>query len=195
MNIPDHITHYYLSDRKPFLNLSEANVYDLKEIVTNLIGKRKREEGHFRRYSVNYVSLRKKTEKKLRNLFIETGGKPQRTVPHYFVLGDSFWFKHLCSSHREVILNWRDIPSEWLSFTYPDSFVSMGLAERYSEVFVEKPYHGRVFRMHELEEIISTWGYPDDDFSRPYENYINEEFEKFIEVQLWSDEPVMQYCS
>ena len=52
------------------------------------------------------------------------------------------------------------------------------------------PYHGRVFRMHELPGIVQRYGLPDDTADEDYSGYHQRPFEKFIEVQIWSDEPV-----
>ena len=139
------------------------------------------------------MELRRKTEERLKGLFVLAGGKPERDVPHYFVLGDSCWFKHICPNTDEVKLLLADIPSESLSFTYPDSFVAMEFVRDYGLPCEPRPYHGKVFRIEELEDIVAAYGFPKDDESREYGNYANEEFEKFIEVQIWSDEPVKEY--
>lgn len=186
---PDFITHYHLADRKPFLNLSDLEGEELDKVIETLASKR-RQDGNFNRvYGRRYMELRKKTEDKLRQLFIEAGGKPQRKSPHYFVLGGAYWFKHLCPNTKEVRIPLSFFKSESVSITYPDSFVSMGFLPEFGLPHDERPYHGKVFKPSDLPALIAEYGMPSDDYRKDYKNYVNEEFEKFIEVQVWDDSP------
>lgn len=188
--VPDYATHYFLKDKEPFLNLSELDEDKLKVVVNELDGRRTKNSRHHRVYGGRYMELRRKTEQKLRDLFISSGGKPKRKVPHYFVLGDSYWFKHLCPDTCEVQIPLSWFASDTISFTYPDSFVSMGFMPEFGLKVVEREYHGKVFNLHHLEDVIDKYGLPEDDFSHNYGNYANEEFEKFIEIQVWDDTPI-----
>ena len=187
---PTFATHYHLSDKAPFLNLSDLNEEQLAKVVEDL-AKRRAESGDFNRvYGKRYMQLRRKTEERLRNLFIEAGGKPQRQSPHYFVLGESYWFKHLCPSTEEVSIPLSYFQSESVSITYPDSFVAMGFLAEFGLPHEEKPYHGKVFQLEDLPGLVETYGLPSDDYRKQYNNYVNEEFEKFIEIQVWDDSPL-----
>jgi len=115
---------------------------------------------------------------------------PQRTSPHYFVLGESFWFKHLCPDTQEVSIPLSFFDSGSVSITYPDSFVSMGFMPEFGLAVEEKPFHGKVFRLSDLPQLVAEYGMPNDDYRKDYKNYVNEEFEKFIEVQVWDDSPL-----
>lgn len=184
------VTHYHLSDKAPFLNLCDLKGKELEKVVNELEDKRIQNSNFNRVYGGKYLELRRKTENKLLKLFIEAGGKPKRSSPHYFVLGESFWFKHLCPDTKEVQIPLKYFASNSISFTYPDSFVSMGYMPEFGLKVNEKPYHGKVFRLNELPELIKEYGIPKDDFRKEYDNYIHEEFEKFIEVQVWDDSPI-----
>ena len=131
---PEFVTHYHLSDKKPFLNLSDLEGEELQQVVDDLERKREESSEFNRVYGGRYMELRKKTEEKLRTLFIEGGGIPQRTSPHYFVLGESFWFKYLCPNTEEINIPLSYFQSESVSVTYPDSFVSMGFMPEFGLV-------------------------------------------------------------
>ena len=193
MEIPSYITHYHLRDKRPFLNLSDLGELELEAVVSELAERRRNDRAYQRMFGPVYMELRKKTEGRMRELFVAAGGKPEREAPHYFVLGDSYWFKHLCPDTEEVRLELDEIPSELVSFTYPDSFVAMGFAKDYGLPCPPRPYHGKVFRKEALGEVVGEYGLPADDRSGDYENYAKQEFEKFIEFQIWADEPVVEH--
>jgi hypothetical protein len=58
---------------------------------------------------------------------------------------------------------------------------------------VPRPYHGKVFLLQELDEVVTRYGLPTDDTS--YVGYQHRPFEKYIEVQVWSDQPVGAFLS
>jgi hypothetical protein len=135
------------------------------------------------------MELRRRTEEKMRALFIDAGGRPQRRAPHYFVLGSSPWYKGLAGDMREIVLPLTALPSDVSSVTGSDSFTAMALGGDYGLPRERRPYHERVFRLEELPDLIETYGLPT---SGPggYERYQYESFEKYVEIQLWSDRPL-----
>ncbi len=186
MEIPGFVTHYHLSDRDPFLNLSDLDESDLEDVRQGLQELR-RERGHKRPFGRQYIKMRRLTEERLRELFVAGGGRPERSAPHYFVLGGCEWFKQLSPDTKEVVLALDELPSPVTSFTYPDSFEAMGFGPDFGIPRPEaRPYHDRVYMIDELEAVIGEYGMPgvEDD------EYWGEPVERYVEVQLWSDEPV-----
>lgn len=179
MQISSFITHYHLADRSPFLTLSELEGGKNSPVFQELRDRHKHDAGYHRRYGNSYIDTRKKIENDLRRLFIERGGNPIRQYPFYFVLGSSSWFKHLVKEHREVRIPIGDLNPATTSFTFPDSYVAL--------FNNKKPYHGKIFLLHELGSFIEEYGMPDDDKSRNYECYWEGDFEKYIEFQIWED--------
>ncbi|PZD75326.1 hypothetical protein C1752_00179 [Acaryochloris thomasi RCC1774] len=192
--IPNFITHYHLADKAPFLNLSDLSERERASVLSELQERYRSEDGFKRQYGKRYMQLRQLTEARLRDLFISRSGKPQRHSPHYFVLGKSFWFKNLHPNTREVRISLDYLRDKSVSFTYPDSFVSMGFMPEFSIKVAPQPYHEKVYLLNELPEVVAKFGLPQDDFSMQYQNYSNEEFEKFIEVQVWDDSP-LAWCN
>jgi hypothetical protein len=185
-DVPPFITHYHLPDRAPFLNLSDLAAADLAVVLDGLATA----SGSARRFGPRYMSLRRATEAKLRQLFIEAGGRPVRDSPHYFVLGESGWFRGLYPVANEVRLPLAELPSKITSFTYPDSMAAMRLGGEFGLDMTEQPYHDRVFRLEELDEVIDAYGLPKPDAPASYAHHQFRPFEHYIEFQVWSDEPV-----
>lgn len=78
MNHPDFVTHYHPAEDAPFLNLSDLP-QARRDAVIQKLGERKRaQKGFHRVFGRKYMHFRLETEKKLRRLFVEAGGKPQR---------------------------------------------------------------------------------------------------------------------
>lgn len=146
------------------------------------------------------MELRRRTETRLRARFVAAGGTPQRVSPHYFVLGSSSWYRGLAADMAEVVLPLAMLPSDVTSVTYPDSFTAMGLGPDYGLPHDHRPYHGRVYRLEELPDLVATYGLPPDEADPPggsegvavdgYDGYERRPFEKYIEVQLWADGPL-----
>lgn len=192
MSTPDFITHYHLGDRRPFLNLSDLGGAELEAVRAELQALRK-SHGHVRPFGRQYMEFRRLTEARMRELFVAGGGVPERRVPHYFVLGRSRWFEEHAPDTREVRLPLASLPPEATSFTYPDSFEAMGFGDRFGipRGPRPRPYHDRVFRLWELEEVVRDHGLPDVEF----DEFWSKPVEKYIEFQLWVDGPVSRYLA
>ena len=129
--VPEVVTHYYLAGRKPFLSLSELADAELDAVLADLSMLRDGGRQH-RPFGPRYMHLRRLTEARLRELFIAAGGQPERTAPHYFVLG-------------------------------------------------------------ELAGLVEQFGLPDPAWDGDYRAWASWPVDAYIEVQLWSDEPIAEY--
>lgn len=192
MQLPMVAVHYHMGDRAPFLNLSDLDAVGLDRVLADL-ARYRAELGLKRIFGPRYMDLRRLTEARLLECFISVGGKPERRAPHYLCLGPCEWFRRLAPEMKQVSLPLSALPDDVTSFTYPDSFTSMGFLPRFGIAHVERPYHGRVFRMHELADVVGQYGLPLGDADEDYEGYHRREFEKYIEIQVWSDAPVRSW--
>jgi len=141
-----------------------------------------------RRFGPRYMALRRETEALLRDRFIQRGGQPTRTSPHYFVLGESAWFQGLYREPATVQIDLGEIPTAQVSATYPDSVTSLGLLGQYGIHVPTRPQHGRVFRVEELQSVIDEYGLPEGAAPDTYEGHQVRDFEHYIEVQVWTDD-------
>lgn len=184
MNI-EYITHYHLSDRPPFLSLSDLEGDTTNPIFQKMLNRHKTDVNYNRRYGVNYLEIRMAIEERLRKCFIDRGGKPTRKYPIYFVLGESKWFHFLNSNHECIKIPISDLPKESVSVTFPDSYVTMSSRE--------KPYFEKVYFLSEMQEFISEYGIPDDRLPESYDRYWEGDFELYYEVQVWDDKILQPY--
>jgi hypothetical protein len=192
VEVPNFVTHYYVPDRGPFLNLSDlADDYRLA-VMTELMGKRAQGQQH-RLFGKRYALMRHQVETQLRDLFVGRGGHPSRMAPHYFVLGESAWFRGLAPGMKTVMLPVADLPSNGAGITYPDSFTAMGIGPEFGLPHEARPNHGRVILLDELPWLIDTYGLPSSTANADYAGYERRTDEHYVEVQLWSDEPVREF--
>lgn len=140
-------------------------------------------------FGPRYLALRRLTEDRLLELFTAAGGQPVRRTPHYLVLGDSPWFAGLSPHMAEVAVALTDLPSDVVSLTYGDSFTAMAFGPRFGLPYEPRPYHGQVFRIEGIAPLIDRFGMPART-SDPYADYQRRPLEEYVEIQLWSDEPI-----
>ena len=190
---PTLATHYHLAWRDPFANLSDLEEPELARVLGELAAENQ-SGASARAFGPVYMELRRRTEAKLRNMFIARGGIAERNAPHYFVLGECTWFQNLSPDMRAVHLSVEDLPVESTSVTYPDSVVSMGIGVEYGLPDSPRPYHGQVFFLDELPGLVEKFGLPNDE-TGDYNGYAFREFEKFIEIQLWIDDPINPFVT
>jgi hypothetical protein len=184
---PDFITHYHLADRRPFLSLSDLDEAGLETVLSSLQSTAEHGASE-RRFGPRYMMLRRATEGVLRTRFIERGGRPVRRSPHYFVLGESPWFRGLYRDPGEVRIRLADLPTDQVSVTYPDSVTSMGLLAEFGITVSPRDYHGSVFRVEEIESMIERHELPRAAKPDTYDGHQYGDFEHYIEVQVWSDD-------
>lgn len=109
-------------------------------------------------------------------------------MPHYFALGESPWFRGLYRDAREVRIQLGDLPSDQISFTYPDSITSMGLLPHYGIEVERRPYHYRVFRVEDLPDVVAEYGLPVGAAPSSYDGHQRDTgFDHYIEVQMWAE--------
>jgi hypothetical protein len=131
-------------------------------------------------------------EARLRAAFVRAGGQPDRLAPHYFVLGESPWFAELAQGMQSVQLPLSALPPQQTSVTYPDSFVAMEVT---GAARAEVTRHaGRVYRLDELPALVDAVGLPSPS-TDPTRNWRTWPAATFVEVQLWSDEPIQHWIS
>jgi hypothetical protein len=190
--IPSHISHYYVRGSKPFQTISELDDEAWQKLCIELSERQKNDPTYNRRFGPRYHKVRLEAEEKLRGLFQEKGGIIERKNPVYFCLGSSDWWLRFCD-HREISIDLKDIDPATISFTYPDSFTSMGMLEHFGLRHESRPYHGKVYTLDEIRDVVSEFGMPEGSSASAYTEYHKENLEIYIEAQLWSDEPLRRF--
>ena len=172
--IPGYVTHYYLGDRRPFLNLSDLDRERRDAVMQELIALRHAGR-QARPFGARYAKWRQLTESRLRELFILAGGRPERDAPHYFVLGESRWFSGLAEDMRSVKVPLSHLSGETTSFTLLDSFGAMGFGPGFGFPDRALPHQRQVYRLDEMQNVVERFGMPSGND------------EEYVEVQVWAD--------
>jgi hypothetical protein len=175
------------------MSLSDLGDVELAAVLADL-GALRRAGNQHRPFGPRYMELRRHTEARLRELFVAAGGRPERGWPHYFVLGDSPWYAGLAENMQCIQLPLSMLPPEQTTITYPDSFTAMGRGTEPGSGEPSGPGHGRVFLLGELPGLVERVGIPDPSgWSGCYQSWTTWPAHAYIEVQLWSDEPIRAY--
>lgn len=172
--------HYYEKSIGPFRNLSDLTSEDADKVMEDL---RKKPNYFASKRSDNYMSIRRELELKAHVMFLEKGGRPTRTVPHYMTLMKSSWVKSWYETGQELKIALREFDKKTISFTYGDLFPTM----RYDD---GKEYRGKIYRLAELGELINKYGFP-----QRWNSEGNLSPERYIEIQIWSDDVIGRYIN
>ncbi len=169
--IPDFLTHYYEASRGPFRSLSTLTPGEAERVMDCI-----RQAGGFAsQRSSDYLGIRRELEQRIRELFVERGGQPRRTTPHYLIVGACPWVQTWYLDGREVRVPLSVFDPAVVSLTYGDSFPAM----RYGD---GQPWCGRVFTLADLPDLVSRYGLPQvvnpDGVRGP---------DRYIEAQVWDD--------
>ena len=186
-NDTTHLYHYLDRTRPLFRTLTSLPFEEAKAIM-------------YARYEKtswidNFLQKRYDADKILRDKFISIGGKPIRNSPVYFTLGENEGMKTWYDN-----LDWVKIPvSEFdldtVSFTYGDNFAIFN-----PDLNTGEEYWGNIYKYDGILKLIDKYGYPEDppyDMKNrvfPKEKHINQ-YLKYIEAHVWSDEVLDKYRS
>ncbi|MBI1282182.1 MAG: hypothetical protein GC179_28910 [Anaerolineaceae bacterium] len=176
--VPKVLSHYYEKANGPFRSLSDLPREQAEQMMAAI---RKAGNSFASKRSSNYLAVRAELEARVRQLFIEKGGQPQRLHPHSMILGKSAWLKSWYQNGQEICIPLAQFDPNSVSFTYGDLFPAM----RYQD---GKSYRGRVYVLSELEALIGQFGLPqdwnDDGLLGP---------DRYIEAQVWDDQPLQSF--
>lgn len=141
---------------------------------------------HRFREPAKYLQQRREAESWVRQEFIQKGGQPVSTYPHYFVVERAMWIEEGYNGESCIVqFPVSTFQAEQVSFTYPDSMISYWLKSQTDRVFYRPEYHGQVFRLSEICKMIDVFGVPGEEWrteeSRGYD--------LFIEAQVWTSIP------
>lgn len=170
--------HYFERAVGPFKNLSKLSIEDAV-LISNKI---KIEGTAFAsQRNDEYLITRRNLEKQARDQFINKGGKPSNSYPHYMTLGACDWLESWYKEPGIITIDWNEFPKDSISFTYGDLFPTM----RYSD---GKPYRKQVYTKDEIIEIIEKFGHPQE-----WNPHGEKGPERYIEVQIWDEEIIKKF--
>lgn len=170
--------HYYDSDLGPFRNLSALPEAEAQDMLDDI---RRKGMVFASKRSGDYMLVRRQLEARARSLFVEKGGKPVLSYPHYLTLGPCEWLKSWYKRGEVLTIPWEALDPAIVSFTYGDLFPTM----RYRD---DKPYREVVYRKDEIVELIERYGWPhiwNAEGTRGPERY--------IEAQVWDERAIRPF--
>ena len=189
----DFLIHYYRSGTEPFRSLSALSDRDAVQIMQDLYV-----EGSiiWERFKdpCQYLQARRQIEQWLRKEFIAKGGAPQESYPIYMVLGRSKWLLTAADAATLATTAEIQIPLSLfrecdVSFTYPDSMVSILLANQKGSEYYLPDYHGKLFTLSEIRSIVESNGLPGEKWGTNLPSFLA----NYIEAQVWNHKPLLEY--
>jgi hypothetical protein len=183
--LPNHLTHYYReTPLQTLCDLSDAEAAQ----VLNELGERR--ELDYRLTRPEYLPRRREIEATMRQAFIAKGGRPYRRNPHYFVVGHFSLYED-DAGWRALRVPIACFDPGTISFTNTDSFFAYSQRNLRGVPIPPRPYHGQVFRLDELEDLVSQHGLPGERWRDDPEC----RFDVYIEAQVWDDRPLRAYLA
>jgi hypothetical protein len=183
--------HYFEKSKGPFLSISDLahnealeKLAEIQKININLVNPQKEW----------FLAKRHELESKVRDLFIKTGGKPQREHPFYMTVGaiDSMgtWYQE--PGFIKIAID--EFALDTVSFTYGDMFPIFN-----TELNDGKEYRNTVYTYDEITEIIKIYGYPENiEYNLREGMYPSgapmNHFLKYVEAHIWADDIPQKYC-
>ena len=177
--IPDVITHNYDPARGCLRNLCDLPPKDAERVLDDIRASGKRS------IKPSYLQRRLRTEAWLIEQRTGKLGYTPLARPVYFFLGD-FSDGLDPSRPNSLVMPLAALPENVLTFTYPDSMASLPLATKEEHRPERRPYHGQVFTLPEIIDVVERFGFSQADHTM-------NQFDRFIEVQLWDLHPVQEW--
>ena len=184
-----YLYHYFERDFGPFTPLTSLPIEDARQILLE-----KRSAGKFGNPDIDgFLQKRYDRDKHLREVFIEHGGKPQRTVPIYMTLGEHCQWESSYENPAVIKISLKEFDPYTVSFTYGDSFAIFN-----PELFGEEEYWNKVYFADEILEVVKRRGFPphvEYDFKRgiyPADKHINCHL-KYVEAHVWDYDILNKY--
>jgi hypothetical protein len=186
----DYLTYYYKRGTEPFRSLSALSDEEAIRIMGSLcddtpFGIRFKDP-------VQYMRTRRQTEGWVRAEFIAKGGRPKESYPIPMVLGSSNWMvKHSPdpAAHGEIRIPLGVFMEADVSFTYPDSMISLWFGREKPGPYFMPEFHGRVFTISEILSIVEEKGLPEE----AWETNLPADLAPYIEAQVWNHELLLEF--
>ncbi len=189
----DFLTHIYRRGSEPFQSLSALCDAEALQIMKGLYVEG---SAYWERFKdpQEYLQARRQTESWLRQAFIAKGGKPQQPYPIYFVVGNPPWLERVADAATIASTARIEVPVSIfdegdISFTYPDSMVTMLMENLQNPEIYQPDYHGKLFTLQEIRAIVAWKGMPDEG----WETKVPDHLAHYIEAQVWNRKPLLEH--
>jgi hypothetical protein len=173
--------HRYRPEFGPF-----QNICSLPEPEAELILARKRQQPGHGWLVPTYLAERREVEDWLRAGHRANGGTVLDEYPVYL----SLWPELPKLGPHDIVVDLLALPADRVSYTYPDSMISHGLAFRMrpGEEHERRPYHGRVFDTPGLDAVIGEYGWPQEAAGAQRRS----NYDRSVEAQVWDTQSLRE---
>lgn len=189
----DRLIHIYQRGTEPFRSLTALPDEEAERIMRSLY---RPGSVYWERFedAAQYLRARRQTEEWLRREFTANGGDPKDHYPIYMVLGRTKWLQMALDPTTVATTVEIEVPLALfepcdISFTYPDSMVSAMLASQKDPAYYLPEYHGCVFTLSEISDIIEAYGLPGDRWGTALPSHLA----NYVEAQVWNHRPLVEY--
>ncbi len=180
--MPAVITHNYQPAWGALRNICSLPRAKAAAILTKM-----RASGHAA-LKPDYFDRRLRTERWLLAERTRKLGRPHLRNPIYFFLGD-FADGRDPARPASLVVPLDALPPETMTFTYPDSMASLPLGGEPKHALDRQPYHGKVFTLTEITQVVKHYGLPGPGGKAGRAAL----YDRFIEVQVWDGRPLRAY--
>mgnify|MGYP007070996133 FL=1 len=189
----DRLVHIYQRGTEPFRSLTALPDEEAERIMRSLY---RPGSVYWERFedAAQYLRARRQTEDWLRREFVAKGGDPKDHYPIYMILGRTMWLQTALDRTTAATTAEIEVPLALfepcdISFTYPDSMVSAMLSSQKDPTCYLPDYHGRVFTLREISEILEAHGLPGDSWGTALPSHLA----NYVEAQVWNHRPLQEY--
>lgn len=186
---PQHLTHYHAAG-SPFPALPALPDH---EAIAHMERLYRMHQGNvlFERFRdpAAYLRERRESEAWVRAAFAARGGRPVAAHPIAMVLGTSAFIERHADpvETRQIRIPLSALDEKDVSFTFPDSMVSYGFwKDRVPEYYLPE-YHGKVFTMREILELVEARGMPEETWNAK----LPPDLGAYVEAQVWNVAPLL----
>lgn len=176
-----YLYHYFDKRDGAFRNLSDCDPEQAKQILDQI--RANRPKAFATKRQETYIEDRNYYETLARQLFCDMGGRILRKAPHYMVVEECPWLMSWFEQPDYIKIPIEEFDLNTLSFTYGDMHPTFS-----PRVNDGKEYRKKLYDYEDIVKLIDKYGLPQqwnaDGRFGP---------ERYIEVQVWSDETVIKY--
>ena len=192
MNETNYLYHYYEKSCEPFRTITALSFEEALVVHTAW---RAAQPNSGVTTPEWYLNRRYNMEKRVRDKFIDIGGKPIRTAPVYFTLGANKGLETWFNNPTYIKIPIDEFDLDTVSFTYGDMFPVFN-----TSLDTGEEWWKQVFNYEGILKLINKYGFPEDPeynmkkriFPFPEGKNIGM-YLKFIEAHVWSDETIINY--
>ncbi len=171
-----YLYHYYERKTGPFVSLSGLPLGEAQRLQDQLKAANKTFAAQ---RNERYLARRQYLEQLVRSRFIEKGGQPIRSTPHYMVIGECPWLASWYEESAYIKVPITAFDMQTVSFTYGDTFPTFS-----PHVTDGLEYRQMVYTYPEILDIIDRYGLPQDSFPVHAPIFAQP---AYVEAQVWSD--------